>query len=836
MKRLALIILSFLPVYLLAQTTITGTVKEQRSGEFVPFATISLLRPDSTLITGTITDDNGTYNLSTAAGKYILQVSYVGCRTQNRAIEASGKQVLVPDILLSEETETLNEINVQAKRPLIERQVDKLVLNVSESPFAIGNSGQDILRKAPGVKIDKDGNVTVNGKSVEVYVDGRPSYMSGEQLKGMLQGTDGATIDKIEIITNPSSKYDAAGQGGIINIKLKKNKSQGLNGMLNASYGGMYHPKPKRYYQMDFVSFNLNYRSKKTYTAFALTQVYSDQGQRLLLQSEMPIVAGVDTIAQHSESKSMHDINFQYYNARISNDWYIDSVNTLGFILNVPVMLASSKSIPAENHSQILLGADTIQNIATLQTMKMLSPQHTANINFTHTFNDSLSRELTVNVDYNRYNNRTQNNQENSIHLNLIPAMILPDKLAIDTRQQVDLYSAKIDFQTAFWKTGLIECGAKWAMSNTANKMTTDSLLTEARYQSTTHTNFDYSEQVAAMYISVAKQFGTHWNVKLGLRGELTYAKGTFWKEDAKQSVEQKPYFNLFPTAFIGYNPTEKWALSVSYTRRIKRPSYWTLNPFVTYVDAHSYQVGNPDLKPEFNNQVDLNIGWSQYVSVGFNFAHTQQMFHQQLEVLDNGDRKMVWRNFGTCTTHGGNIALTELPLVPKRNAEGKIDGAWLALTVNANAYHFINRASETNYVNRSFWTSVYGCLTAYLPKDIQISFDANYEMPMVNGYSKIGDGYALNFGFKKQFLEKRLTLSVNLSDILASMNYSEETLGLPKGYYNYMEIDMLGLQRISIGISYIFGQQQFHKFRKVGDVDEASRLGGSTSKGGGGI
>ena len=164
---------------------------------------------------------------------------------------------------------------------------------------------------------------------------------------------------------------------------------------------------------------------------------------------------------------------------------------------------------------------------------------------------------------------------------------------------------------------------------------------------------------------------------------------------------------------FIGYNPNDKWSLSASYTRRIKRPSYWTLNPFVRYIDAHSYEVGNPELKPEFNNQVDLNVGWSRYISVAFNFGHTQQMFSEKLEVMPNGDRKMIWQNFGTCTTHGGALSLTEIPVVPKRNSEGKIDGAWLALTANTNALHFINRANENNYVQRSFWVAFYGCLTS---------------------------------------------------------------------------------------------------------------------------
>ena len=827
MKRLLLIPLLLAAMAVPAETTLTGAVKERGSNNTIPYATVSLLKNDSSLVTGAITDENGNYSLSAAEGSYTLQVSYIGFKTATRNLSLSGKKQTAEDVFLTEETEELGEVEVQAKRPLVERQMDKIVLNVSQSAFAIGNSGQDILRKAPGVNIDKDGNVTVNGKSVEVYIDGRPSYLSGDQLKGLLQGTDGATIEKIEIITNPSAKYDASGQGGIINIKLKKNKSQGLNGMLNASYGGMYYKDPGKYYQEDFVSLNLNYRSAKTYTALGLTQVYAGQGQQLYMESGVPVVEGSDTLTQRSTSDLTGSIGFQYYNMRLSNDWYIDDANTLGFILNVPIMKIDLWSEPNRSHSLITLGNDTLEYLSNTLRQPIYAPQHTANLNFTHVFNDSLSRELTANIDYNRYTYRSTNDQTNEEIVNLLDPV--PD-LLVDTRQKVDIYSAKLDFQTAFWKTGLIECGAKWAMSNTFNSMTADSIL--PAWQSRTVTRYYYSEQVAALYISAAKQFGPHWNTKLGLRGEMTYANGVFEQGTEKQDIKIKPYFNLFPTVFIGYNPTDKWSLSASYTRRIKRPSYWTLNPFIRYIDAHTYEVGNPEMKPEFNNQVDLNFGWSHYVSLAFNFAHTQQMFSEKLEVLPDGDRKMTWENFGTCTTHGGALSLTEIPIVPKRNAEGKVDGAWLALTANTNVFHFINRASESDYVKRSFWASVYGCLTAYLPADIQISVDGSYEMPMVNGYSQWGDSYDLNFGFKKQFLNKTLTLSLNVNDILRSMNFTDESLGLAKGYSSSMKVTMLGSQRVSVGISYMFGQYQQHRHRKVGDSDEASRLGGGTSVG----
>ena len=404
--------------------TITGKVTNRR-GEAMPFVTVSVLSRDSVLVTGAITDENGRYSVEVKSSKskdenqkskdaktkaqdasqqmqdqsgYILQASFVGYKT------AFGG----PDFVLQEETEQLAEVEVKAKRPLIERQMDKLVVNVSQSPLAAGSNGNDILRRAPGVRIDKDGNITVNGKSVEIYIDGKPSYLSGQQLKAMLDGTDGNTIEKIEIISNPSAKYDASGQGGIINIKTKRNMMRGLNGMLSAAYGGMYFGDVKRWLQMDMVSLNLNYRGEKTYTFGQLTQVFAQNDIDFETGRTMPATGSSKATSNYS--RSGYDIGFQYYMMKAGNDWYIDSTNTFGFIVQVPYMIASQSVIDGRNIGYTVQGTDTTFS-TTSTSSRTKAPQHTANLNFTHTFSEALERELTVNVDYNRYSTRSRNMQ-----------------------------------------------------------------------------------------------------------------------------------------------------------------------------------------------------------------------------------------------------------------------------------------------------------------------------------------------------------------------------------------------------------------------------------------
>ena len=834
----------------MGQKNIVGKVQDAQ-GEPIAYATVSLLTADSSLVTGAITDEKGAFSISaygptptlpTREGEedpphpslqregvksnnnYILQVSFIGYKTVARAIHSGDANLL---ITLQEESEELAEVEVKAKRQLIERQFDKIVLNVSNSPFAAGSNGKDLLKKAPGVQVDKDGNVTVNGKSVEVYIDGRPSYLSGDQLKAMLEGTDGSTIEKIEIISNPSAKYDAAGQGGIINIKTKRNMMQGLNGTLTASYGGMYYGDVEKWQNREMFSLNLNYRSEKTYTFATLTQLYVDQNIHVEVGSE-----ALDTLTQtrterYDESEYVCD--FQYYMAKIGNDWFIDKKNTFGFIFQAPFMIMRQDVPEGHGWGYTKVGDDIVENSMSVLANPIRSQQYTANLNYTHVFNDSLDRELTANVDYNRYAGQQGNSQQNTYYYNGFADTVVTG-MDIETDQVVDIYSAKVDFQTRFWQTGVIEAGAKWAMSNTFNRMTTDSTLNGVA-RPTQHSDFDYSEQVAAVYISVAKQFGQKFNAKLGLRGEFTHSEGDWISAD---STSMKNYFDVFPTAFFGYNPTDKWSMNVSYTRRIKRPNYYQLNPFRTYMDAHNYQEGNLELTPEFNNQVDLNFSYSQYVSLAFNFAHTQDMLSAHMELLPNGNGRQKWVNFGTCTTHGGNLSLTELPLVPKfeTGADGtrQMTGAWLALTVNAAYYNFINRSYDGTYLNRNHYASASATLTAYLPKDWTLSVDGNYNTPLTIGYNKTDATWYMGAAVRKMWRKQGLILNIQAQDLLRSVHYRSESFGMAEGNSSYIYQNSR-YQHVSLSLTWMFGQQQYVKRRNVGNMEEAERLGGGGKK-----
>lgn len=808
-----------------AQMSARGVVVDKVSGEPMPYVTVAVLGQDSSLIAGTCTDENGAYSMSVPEGNYQLEVSFVGYKTQY-STSLNG------EFALEEETAELQEVVVKAKRPLIERQMEKVVFNVSQSPMAAGSSGKELLKKAPGVFVDKDGNVTYNGKGVEVYIDGRPSYLSGEQLRTMLESTSGSTIDKIELISNPGAKYDASGTGGIINIKLKRNKSQGLNGMINASYGGMYFKDLDRYEQRENVAANLNYRAPHSYTYVQLTQAYQTMGVTLDAKTQTPLMK--------RDALSVYDLDFQYYMAKVGTDWYIDSVNTFGFFVQAPFMLMSQYA-PADKGGSMTQIFDTDGQVVQSQWVQSetgkreRAPQLTANLNFTHVFDESLERELTANIDYNRHHSRSVNVQHNDLTDSHIPDLHTWDGLDINSSQLANIYSAKLDFQTHFWKTGMLETGGKYTLSTMNSRMMTDSLAGEDwQVVSSTPSDFDYHEHVAALYIAAGKQFGQHWNAKVGLRGEYTYSVGNWITAD---SISRKSYFNLFPSVHFGYTSAplgkigQPIMVSAGYTRRVKRPNYYILNPFRTYVDAHNYTMGNTELVPEFNNDVEVNFAYSQYLSLTFNFSHTQNMFSAQTTVMDNGDGCMRWLNFGTCTTHGGNLSLTELPLVPKFDSNHRVNGAWLALTVNVGYYNFLNRSYAKNadgtpqYCNQNDFFRFNGTLNAYLPKDWNLSVDAWYGSPMTIGYNYQHATYSLSCGIQKAWYQKGVILNISAEDLLRSSVDFTESLGLPEGQFASTRQDYHN-QKVCVSVTYLFGRQQQTKHRNVGDTEFTSRLG----------
>lgn len=400
MKKLILIVLATISssASMMAarqDNAVEGRVIDKSTGEPLEWVTIAVRDNDSTVVACATTDNNGSFRLSAQNG-HKLTASLIGYK--EAVVRLTSEMRVSPLVIeLEQDRESLAAATVTEKVRLVEVKMDKVVMNVSQSAFAQGSNGLELIKKAPGVVIDKDGNITLNGKAVSIWLDGRPSYLDGKSLEALLRSTDGGTIEKFEIMEHPSSKYDASGQGGIINIKTKKNSLSGLNGSVGADGGGMYFGEDNnRFLWQESAWLNLSYRTRKTNTFLNLYH------GRYSTDVDIDITTRTPTSVGNLEQVSSSNVEFvsNAWSAKIGNDWFINDRNTFGFILMLPGQREDQKSDPACNETtQTVSGIQmTRDNTAIDDNSKQLNAS--ANLNYTHIFDESRSAEMTVNADY----------------------------------------------------------------------------------------------------------------------------------------------------------------------------------------------------------------------------------------------------------------------------------------------------------------------------------------------------------------------------------------------------------------------------------------------------
>lgn len=792
-----------------------GTVLDKATGEGLGWATVVLRLEDGTPAGGVSCDENGQFTMSAKPGEYTLTGSLIGYRDAQSHISLDKDGNAAPvRIYLEEDSSLLASAKVTGKVRLIEMKADKLVMNVSQSAFAQGSDALEILKKAPGVIVDKDGNVKLNGKSVQIWIDGRPSNMSGSNLEALLRSTGGDGIEKLEIMEYPSAKYDAEGQGGIINIRTKRNRLKGFNGNVGIDGGGMYFSEgPEHWTVKERAWANLNYRGKVSSSFLSLGHGLYSQPMRLSTGSEMSLPGSTYSTVTESIQKEAG----RNWQARFGSDFFIDSKNTVGFIIGAPWSKGGISSGRAENFTVHSVNGVETERTESDTYNEMLFRQVNANLNYTHVFDESRGAELTANLDWYLNDNPTENDQHIYTATGGSGNYDMSTRF-LSSKDIRSIYSAKVDYQTAVKGFAMLEAGLKWALSATDN----DTKRTgTAVSQFEADTKFGYREHIAAAYASLAAQIGPKWSLKAGVRGEYTNSRGD-WISSG--DITGREMFDIFPTAYVGFIPNEKFRFSAAYVRRIDRPSYNTLNPTETYLDAHSFIVGDPDLKPSYVDQVSLSAGFGQYISVSALYSHSGDLMTQQPFIMKNGDQLLKWINFGRQDMGALALSISELPVFK-----------WLSWTLNANGL-YMNAVTAEKSHNESFSLSAYSCLTFNLPADWKIQLDGNYMSPMAYGYFKTRTQYILNLGVRKPLLDGKMVLTVNLDDILRSssgdldcVSVSGDGSGTPSTMFIGQKYRS---QCLHVGLSWNFGTSQSSRRRNVGKIDEASRLENSSAIG----
>lgn len=819
-KRFILGIISLFSCYsIIAKNTddisykISGKVLDSSDNLAVELATVYLSAQDGSIITGTTSDAEGAFLLLAPKSTAQLTVQMVGYKTYSQTISID-KDINIGNILLELDQQMLQSATVTSRVNMLEVKVDKIVMNVSQSAFSSGSNALELLKKAPGVTIDKDGNIQLNGKSVSIWIDGRPSQLNGKSLEALLRSTNSESIEKFELMANPSAKYDASGQGGIIDIKTKRNFLQGLNGSVGLGGGSMYFKDLERLPYQQSAWMNLSYRTDKTHSFLNVYEGRYDTPVKVIND----FYAMNSPLAMDQKGYSYMNTIFNAYNIKIGTDWFIDDKNTVGIIYNVPGSFMdgfadNSQTQTFDSNGLIAHTSTFIEN-----TSKAL--QQNVNLNYTHVFDPNKSQEITANIDY--YNNSSKDISTQIDTNYAITPVFKPESISrqmMDTRSIYDIYSAKADYQSVILGLFMLESGAKWALSKTDNKSIESITLQPDKNEA-----FKYAEHIGAAYASLSGALSPKLTFKLGLRAEYTYSHGDWISSDLQT---QRCYLDVFPTAFVGFRPNDKWMLSTSYTRRIDRPSYSHLNPAKFYVDANTFLIGNPDILPQYSDNLSLNTMYGSHLSMSLSYNHTSNLINQIPGIDAQGIRYMTWGNMGSQDVFSASANIAALPL-----------GKWVNWTFSTSGNYISSSIPEMAENRRSLYAFAYTNFSVLFPNDWKMDLDAFATTPMVIGYYYIYPMFSSNVGVKKSFLDNKLTLSIKLNDIFRSSANSIKILETPntKGMENVVQ-QLLCNQKLLIDISYSFGSnKKALKYRKVGGLEEMNRVSSGSNSIGGGI
>lgn len=787
------------PVFSKANPAITGKIIEKESGNPLGFATVSIHTDQNKIAGGTTTLDDGTFQIERLeAGKYSLKVSFIGFRDTlvNLEIANGSETINIGTLKLTSDAVALKSAVISAKVRVIEQKLDKIVMNVSEAVSTEGSNALDILRKAPGISVDPSGNILLNGRAVQVWIDGRPSNLSGTDLESFLNGTDGSTIDKLEIIAHPSSRYDAAGSGGIINIKTKRNFAKGISGSVRGSYNVA--PKNKLYHGADG-TLTLGYRSEKSNTTISYSPRYTDGFNYFKTKTWMEN-------GYTLESNTFLDRYNKNHGLRVASDFFINKKNIVGFILN-GVKSESADSSDSDTGSRLFSGSELIEKTATSINNKFKYGNLSANLNYTHIFREGT--ELTLNGDYYYYDMNRKTGQENLFTNAGGEESRLPSIFRSNSDQFVNIYSVKADFETPVWKKGKLESGLKWAESLTDNNLLREEKINSNWIKNNSLSSvFDYRENIAAAYFTLSYQPSEKWTLKGGLRGELTMARGEWVSAD---TVTTNSYLDLFPTLFIGFNPNKETRLGLSYTRRIQRPNFEQLNPQRFYIDAASSSVGNPDILPEYSQNINLSLGIGKYLNFGARADIIRKAIVQSPEIEEEtGEKVFLWENFGKQNMFGATLSLTEFPVAK-----------WLI--VNGNIYLASISTQNMDYSKSKLYMNGNINTTILLPADFKFEVSGWFQSGVPYGYLDVKPRGELSMGIKKSLFENKGSLSLYANDILFTSN---SRISIKERVLSGYEFEShWRSRRVTLTFTYRFGQSKGFKARKVGGSDEARRV-----------
>ena len=758
---------------------------------------------DNKTIKGTITDSAGNFLLVFKnIGTYKIIVSSVGFEnyiSQTIKIDSASTETILPNIVLNTIAKTNEAVIVTAKKRFIEIQADKTVLNIENNIAAVGNSAFELVKKAPGVTADKDENIKLKGGIASIYVDGKPFYLTGEQLTQYLKNLQADAISKIEIIGNPSSKYDAAGLNGIINIRLKKNKLFGTNGSVTVGTGYGRYPKVNS-------AFSINHRNKNINIFSDASRGYSESFNELTYNSI--IQNGSNNILQDRTNYWHPKTNWNSF--KIGADYSISKKTVIGVLIK-----GNGENTKAITDNETIfsnINAQKLQSIITLKDDETNTKSRSYNINL-KTELDSTGSEVVFDADYVTYTRRAENTNYNNFKNAAGNDYRSPYIFRNGTPADINIKTAKVDFTKVFSTSFKIETGAKISSVENNNFLIVDSFSSTKKWEidyNRTNT-FIYKERIAAAYFNFTKDW-KKVSLQMGVRAENTNYTGN---SVTLNQIRDSNYTNLFPSVFVTYRLNEKNTFNGSYSRRINRPSYQSLNPFIDFIDPFTQFEGNPNLKPSFTQSFEAKHSYKNFFYTTLSYSYTKaQTTNVVLQNKVSGAVRNITANVGNSSYTSLNFSFSVEP-TKWWSMDNNISVSGGKATSNYTDYEFAQ-----NFIGSDIgWENSFK-----LPNKFKIQLSAFYSSPYRDGITKVKSNYGITAGVQKSLWDGKGTVKLNFNNFLGVNAYRAKYLS---DNLNILWINRWEGRRVNLSFNYKFGNKNVKasRQRSTASQEEKNRV-----------
>lgn len=745
---------------------------------------------DSIYITGMLTDTQGCFSFDQPLGEYLLHITLIGSEDLYVPVVLQGNKN-VGELTLKSSSALLDEVTVTAARPVIKRLVDRVVFDAHNTIASAGGSALDLLREVPGLQVGQNSIGIIGKGGIKVYINDRETKLSGDELIDYLRSYDASQILKVEVITTPPSKYDAAGNAGIINIRLKSRPKDYVGGTASASYSA----GEKDNYGYGGVSLNLskgrvssflnggttqgNYETREKNYRYFPQNTWNSRADYTNYMNSFYLQGGVDVSLERDWSAGMQAI----YNHSAPKPG-----NALSWTEVYDASTAVLDSLLYSNSDKDT-GSDRL------------------NLNF-HTDKvwDDKGKKMTWDVDYLR-DNRDEN-------MGFLSKTLLPDGTEIPgtnfdynylQHRKVDVVSSALDFILPFEKYK-ITAGAKVSFTNTRNGInydTSDPTLVQDDY-------FRYKEQIYALYADYSREYSERFSMQLGLRMEHTRTTGI---SEAKDTEDKHDYTRLFPTVYLLYSPTDGHALNFSFSNRISRPSQNMVNPFPFYQNKYTYACGREDLKPSYTYNAELGYTLKNNFNVSAYYSYSDDVFFQVVDLdAETNVTSFLWENFMQTHAFGLNNSYTFRTKWLQTYAQHGVSYRRTTSSAAITSPEEKGWAYNASLRNTFFFNE---------KKTLLATLSSSYSSRQYQGIYLMSPTYSISAGMLYRLLNNKLSLSLNVNNLFVSHS-KLETMS------NGLKIiadNQFAFASFRIGVSYTFGGDIRSKGQRNSNEDIQRRL-----------